>query len=189
MAPLTLLIRCANATKYTVTVDSEGTVLDLKKAIEETSQIPAGEQRLIVAGKIMKDEQALSTYGKGGKREAGIAQLLVRGRFRCMKSRSLTLFECVMRAGVKPELPIHLVRSLTSSGSAPAPTSAAPSSTPTTAAPAPSSQPFGTGAPAPNLFGNPFASPFGGECGSLSMCRDYIHWGASVGGLVALSRC
>lgn len=63
MAPLTLLIRCANATKYTVTVEDEGTVMDLKKAIEGQAQIPATEQRLIVAGKIMKDDQPLSSYG------------------------------------------------------------------------------------------------------------------------------
>ncbi len=62
MAPLTINVKCANAKKYTISVPAEGTVPDLKAAIETASEIPPAQQRLIFKGKVLKDEETLAHY-------------------------------------------------------------------------------------------------------------------------------
>ncbi|EWM24518.1 ubiquitin family expressed [Nannochloropsis gaditana] len=62
MAPITVHIKCANAKKYSVSVEQDKRVSDLKFAIEAMSDIPATHQRLIHKGKVLKDEEGLATY-------------------------------------------------------------------------------------------------------------------------------
>ncbi|KAI9355443.1 hypothetical protein DFJ73DRAFT_825730 [Zopfochytrium polystomum] len=67
MTELSLSVKCSNEDKFIVKVDASGTVASLKAAIAshlETSSIPTPvqNQRLIFAGRVLKDEEALSTY-------------------------------------------------------------------------------------------------------------------------------
>lgn len=51
--------------KFTVTVDVNGTVADLKAVVAEHSKVPVTDQRLIYKGKVLKDDKQLkSDYGK-----------------------------------------------------------------------------------------------------------------------------
>ncbi len=62
MSELTLTIKCSNADKATVTIDSTATVLDLKHKITEQLSVPAAQQRLIYKGRVLKDESTLDHY-------------------------------------------------------------------------------------------------------------------------------
>ena len=62
MSELTLTIKCSNADKATVTIDSTATVLDLKHKIAEQLSVPAAQQRLIYKGRVLKDESTLDHY-------------------------------------------------------------------------------------------------------------------------------
>ncbi|GBE77193.1 Ubiquitin domain-containing protein [Sparassis crispa] len=48
--------------KLQITISTDKTVLELKQAIAEKSDVPADRQRLIYSGRVLKDEDALSTY-------------------------------------------------------------------------------------------------------------------------------
>ncbi|PIL31037.1 hypothetical protein GSI_05732 [Ganoderma sinense ZZ0214-1] len=48
--------------KLQITIATDKTVADLKQAIAEKSDVPADRQRLIYSGRVLKDEDALSTY-------------------------------------------------------------------------------------------------------------------------------
>jgi len=48
--------------KLTITIALDKTVRDLKQAIAERSDVEADRQRLIYSGRVLKDEDALSTY-------------------------------------------------------------------------------------------------------------------------------
>jgi ubiquilin len=45
-----------------VSITTDKTVLDLKKAVAEKSDVPAERQRLIYSGRVLKDEDILTTY-------------------------------------------------------------------------------------------------------------------------------
>jgi ubiquilin len=62
MSELTLTIKCSNADKATVVIESTATVLDLKNKINEQLQVPAAQQRLIYKGRVLKDESTLEQY-------------------------------------------------------------------------------------------------------------------------------
>jgi ubiquilin len=57
-------VRCSNGNKFTVEVDLGATVLALKGLLVERAEIPADQQRLIYKGRVLKDEQLLSSYGE-----------------------------------------------------------------------------------------------------------------------------
>lgn len=59
---LEVVIKSSNDMKYLVKIESEQTVLDLKKKIEEVSQIASVNQKLIYSGKILKEENIISFY-------------------------------------------------------------------------------------------------------------------------------
>ncbi len=62
--PFSFHFRCSNATKFTVSVDPEGTTVgDFKERIAEEADVPAPNQRLIYRGRVLKDDQQLSFYG------------------------------------------------------------------------------------------------------------------------------
>ncbi|KAG5489933.1 hypothetical protein JKF63_00050 [Porcisia hertigi] len=61
---MTVTIKLANGNQHAVEVsDFSITIADLKKQIEETLEIPADEQRIILRGKVLKDESVLSSVG------------------------------------------------------------------------------------------------------------------------------
>lgn len=62
MSELTLTIKCSNADKATVVIESTATVLDLKQKIAEQLSVPATQQRLIYKGRVLKDESTLENY-------------------------------------------------------------------------------------------------------------------------------
>jgi hypothetical protein len=49
-----------------VSIAPSNSVLELKTRVAEASGIPAGEQRLISKGQILKDERLCDSYGKSG---------------------------------------------------------------------------------------------------------------------------
>ncbi|KAH7886376.1 hypothetical protein F5I97DRAFT_1879778 [Phlebopus sp. FC_14] len=48
--------------KLQITINTDKTVLELKQAISEKSDVPADRQRLIYSGRVLKDEDLLSVY-------------------------------------------------------------------------------------------------------------------------------
>ncbi|KAJ3019025.1 hypothetical protein HKX48_002460 [Thoreauomyces humboldtii] len=63
MSEITIKVKQANETAFSVTVSVEGTtVLQLKEKIAVDHSVPVAEQRLIFAGKVLKDADTLATY-------------------------------------------------------------------------------------------------------------------------------
>jgi len=56
-----LTIKQTGGSSFTVNANKQGTVLDLKNVCEESSKIPADNQRLIFRGKILKEEATLES--------------------------------------------------------------------------------------------------------------------------------
>ncbi|KAJ3323025.1 hypothetical protein HDV06_002471 [Boothiomyces sp. JEL0866] len=79
MAPISIKIKCSNESAFSVSVDSEATTLQLKteisKHFEGSNPTPVEQQRLIFAGKVLKDEESLTVY----KVQEGNTIHLVRG--------------------------------------------------------------------------------------------------------------
>jgi hypothetical protein len=46
-----------------IDISSSATVSEVKKAVQEKTEIPAGEQKLIFAGRILKDNDTLDSCG------------------------------------------------------------------------------------------------------------------------------
>ncbi|KAH7339094.1 hypothetical protein B0J17DRAFT_659812 [Rhizoctonia solani] len=59
---VTLNIKGPSELKLSITISTTKTVLDLKQAIAEKTDVTADRQRLIYSGRVLKDEDALSTY-------------------------------------------------------------------------------------------------------------------------------
>ncbi|KAJ3217162.1 hypothetical protein HDU67_008382 [Dinochytrium kinnereticum] len=67
MSTISVSIKCSNEAKFSVTVDSSASVLQLKEAIaaelaKTSSPSEPSTQRLIFAGRVLKDEEPISTY-------------------------------------------------------------------------------------------------------------------------------
>lgn len=60
---VTVNVRCSNGTKFSVQVALESSVESFKSVLEQSCEIPAGQQRLIYKGRILKDNQTLKSYG------------------------------------------------------------------------------------------------------------------------------
>ncbi|KAJ7967077.1 Ubiquitin domain-containing protein [Quillaja saponaria] len=56
-------IRLTNGSKFTVRTNLETTVGAFKLVVAQNSDVPAGQQRLIYKGRILKDDQTLLSYG------------------------------------------------------------------------------------------------------------------------------
>ncbi|KAK1440518.1 hypothetical protein QVD17_06346 [Tagetes erecta] len=72
---VTVHVRCSNGTKFSVQASLESSVQSFKSVVEQNCDIPAGQQRLIYKGRILKDDQTLKSYGM----EAEHTVHLVRG--------------------------------------------------------------------------------------------------------------
>ncbi|KAJ3256700.1 hypothetical protein HK103_005195 [Boothiomyces macroporosus] len=79
MVQISIKIKCSNESAFSVSVDSEASTLQLKNEIskhfQNSSPTPPEQQRLIFAGKVLKDEELLSVY----KVQDGNTIHLVRG--------------------------------------------------------------------------------------------------------------
>lgn len=63
-AQLTFHIKSSSDAKHTVTVPETMTVLELKEKLADSqyADVPAGRQRLIYSGRVLRDHDALSVY-------------------------------------------------------------------------------------------------------------------------------
>ncbi|CCO33211.1 Deubiquitination-protection protein dph1 [Rhizoctonia solani AG-1 IB] len=59
---ITLNIKGPSELKLSITISTDKTVLELKQAIADKSDVSADRQRLIYSGRVLKDEDVLSTY-------------------------------------------------------------------------------------------------------------------------------
>ncbi|KAF3321124.1 ubiquitin domain-containing protein DSK2a-like isoform X2 [Carex littledalei] len=62
-AVATVHIRCSNGNKFSVQTELDATVRAFKTTVATSCDVPAEQQRLIYKGRILKDEQTLSSYG------------------------------------------------------------------------------------------------------------------------------
>ncbi|XP_078155562.1 ubiquitin domain-containing protein DSK2b-like isoform X2 [Carex rostrata] len=62
-AVATVHIRCSNGNKFSVQTGLDATVRVFKTTVATSCDVPAEQQRLIYKGRILKDEQTLSSYG------------------------------------------------------------------------------------------------------------------------------
>lgn len=60
---VTINVRCSNGSKFSVQVSLDSTVGSFKSVLSQPSDIPAEQQRLIYKGRILKDDQTLTSYG------------------------------------------------------------------------------------------------------------------------------
>ncbi|CAN6544800.1 unnamed protein product [Malus baccata var. baccata] len=56
-------IRCSNGSKFSVRASLDSTVGAFKEVLSQNCDIPADQQRLIYKGRILKDDQTLTSYG------------------------------------------------------------------------------------------------------------------------------
>ncbi len=62
MSEITINIKCSNADKATITVETSATVEVMKIKIEECLSVPAAQQRLIYKGRVLKDDLTVEHY-------------------------------------------------------------------------------------------------------------------------------
>eukprot|EP00741_Cyanophora_paradoxa_P006092 tig00000983_g5907.t1 len=62
MAPITLQVKSSTGAKFTVEVEPSETISALKTTLEQKSEIPASQQRLIYRGRILKDDLTIESY-------------------------------------------------------------------------------------------------------------------------------
>eukprot|EP01042_Synura_sphagnicola_P022499 gene22499-28655_t len=63
MAEITVHIKCSNADKAVVQIDTSSTVLELKVKVQEQLNVAPAQQRLIYKGRVLKDEATVESYG------------------------------------------------------------------------------------------------------------------------------
>ncbi|KAI8822896.1 ubiquitin-like polyubiquitin-binding protein [Fimicolochytrium jonesii] len=62
MPEINIKIKQANETAFSVSINTTASVADLKQKIADHADVPTTQQRLIFAGKVMKDEEKIETY-------------------------------------------------------------------------------------------------------------------------------
>ncbi|KAK0228766.1 hypothetical protein IW262DRAFT_1352869 [Armillaria fumosa] len=95
--------------KLQITIATDKTVLELKQAVAEKSDVEAERQRLIYSGRVLKDEDVLSTY----KISSGHTIHMVKGVARGNASSSATTPQPLptMQTGQNPHDPLTLLNS------------------------------------------------------------------------------
>ncbi|KAI0829113.1 hypothetical protein BC628DRAFT_1199794 [Trametes gibbosa] len=90
--------------KLQITISTDKTVIELKQAIAEKSDVPADRQRLIYSGRVLKDEDALTTY----KIQSGHTIHMVKGAARAGPSTQASTPQQLptMQAGQNPHDPL-----------------------------------------------------------------------------------
>ncbi|GJJ13578.1 hypothetical protein Clacol_007834 [Clathrus columnatus] len=100
-------IKGPNELKIQVNITTDKTVMDLKRAIAEKSDVEADRQRLIYSGKVLKDEDVLSQY----KIQASHTIHMVKGAARNHASTSSSTPQVLptMQAGQNPSDPLTVL--------------------------------------------------------------------------------
>lgn len=62
MSTININIKSSSDKKFVINIETEKTVLDLKQAIAEQTEVPADRQRLIYSGRVLKDHDTLADY-------------------------------------------------------------------------------------------------------------------------------
>ncbi len=61
---INVVVKTSSGAKYDISTQTDITVEEFKKLLEQQSQIPAEQQRLIYSGHVLRNEQKLSDFGK-----------------------------------------------------------------------------------------------------------------------------
>jgi hypothetical protein len=61
---INVVVKTSSGAKYDISTEKDITVEEFKKLLEQQSQIPAEQQRLIYSGHVLRNEQKLSDFGK-----------------------------------------------------------------------------------------------------------------------------
>ncbi|KAL4396334.1 hypothetical protein AHAS_Ahas01G0081500 [Arachis hypogaea] len=101
--PVSINIRCSNGSKFSVQICLDSTVGSFKEVIAGSCDIPAGQQRLIYKGRILKDDQTLQSYGDD-----------LISFFYC-SIHKIGLAFALFGSGLEADHTIHLVRGFTPS--------------------------------------------------------------------------
>ncbi|ETO20996.1 UBA domain protein Dph1, partial [Reticulomyxa filosa] len=85
-ASISLTVKTTNDERFQITVSSNATVLETKKAIEKSSSdnIEPDFQRLIYKGQVLKDDKSLNDYSV----QDGHTIILVRSRHKAKKEET-----------------------------------------------------------------------------------------------------
>jgi ubiquilin len=62
MPEITLNIKLVNAKKLSLLIDSTTVVSSLKANVEQLFQVPVAQQKLVFRGRILKNDQTISSY-------------------------------------------------------------------------------------------------------------------------------
>lgn len=62
MSTINVNVKSSSDKKFVITIETTKTVLDLKNAIAEQTEVPAENQRLIYSGRVLKDPETLADY-------------------------------------------------------------------------------------------------------------------------------
>ncbi|KAL0095863.1 hypothetical protein J3Q64DRAFT_1708984 [Phycomyces blakesleeanus] len=62
MSTININVKTSSDGKFVIAIDTTKTVEELKKAIEEKTEVPVERQRLIYSGRVLKDDTTLETY-------------------------------------------------------------------------------------------------------------------------------
>ncbi|KIO28630.1 hypothetical protein M407DRAFT_242945 [Tulasnella calospora MUT 4182] len=105
-AEVTISIKGPSELKLSITITLDKTVKDLKDAVASQSDVPADRQRLIYSGRVLKDEEVLSTY----KIQSGHTVHMVKGVARTQPEASSSPQRLpTMAAGQSPSDPLTIL--------------------------------------------------------------------------------
>lgn len=62
MSTINVNVKSSSDKKFVIAIETTKTVLDLKNAIAEQTEVPAENQRLIYSGRVLKDPETLADY-------------------------------------------------------------------------------------------------------------------------------
>ena len=62
MSTINVNVKSSSDKKFVIAIETTKTVLDLKNAIAEQTEVPADRQRLIYSGRVLKDHDTLADY-------------------------------------------------------------------------------------------------------------------------------
>ncbi|KIJ53998.1 hypothetical protein M422DRAFT_42281 [Sphaerobolus stellatus SS14] len=106
---ISINIKGPSELKIQISIATDKTVMDLKRAIAEKSDVEADRQRLIYSGKVLKDDDVLSSY----KIQSGHTVHMVKGAARNNATTSTSTPQPLpaMQAGQNPSDPLTLLNS------------------------------------------------------------------------------
>ncbi|KAG8903685.1 hypothetical protein FRC01_009042, partial [Tulasnella sp. 417] len=103
---VSISIKGPSELKLSITITLDKTVKDLKDAVASQSDVPADRQRLIYSGRVLKDEEVLSTY----KIQSGHTVHMVKGVARTQPEASSSPQRLpTMAAGQSPSDPLTIL--------------------------------------------------------------------------------